>query len=57
MGIYVHVLSSRFAGRLYAFDNFRQAYDILYFRTGRKDTSLIMDEISRGETIYARGEA
>jgi len=44
----------RFSDQLASFDNFMQAYDILYFKTGTADSGLIMDEINRGETLYAR---
>ena len=44
----------KFADDLAAFDDFNQAYDILYFKTGKEDDSLIMDEISRGEVLYVK---
>ena len=44
----------RFARQLYAFDNHAQVYDILYFRSHSGDTSPILQEISRGEELYAR---
>jgi len=44
----------RFSDQLASFDNFMQAYDILYFKTGGNDSGLVMDEISRGEMLYAR---
>ena len=45
----------RFARQLYSFDNHAQAYDILYFRSGTADANPILQEISRGEELYARG--
>ena len=47
----------RFARQLYAFDNYAQAYDILYFRSGSDDSSPILHEISRGEELYVRKES
>ena len=44
----------RFARQLYTFDNHSQVYDILYFRSHSGDTSPILQEISRGEELYAR---
>ena len=44
----------RFARRLYAFDNYSQAYDILYFRNNSDDSNPILHEISKGEELYAR---
>ena len=44
----------RLARQLYSFDNHAQAYDILYFRSGAADSSPIINEISRGEELYAR---
>ena len=44
----------RFARQLYAFDNHAQSYDILYFKTGTKQDSLIMIDISKGEILYER---
>lgn len=44
----------RFLNRLYAFDDFNQSYDILYFKTGSKNDSAIMKDIEKGEVLYAR---
>ena len=44
----------RFADRLSEFDDFLQSYDILYFKTGKKDDSAILAEINRGEVLYVR---
>ncbi|MDY6290293.1 MAG: nucleotidyltransferase domain-containing protein [Succiniclasticum sp.] len=43
-----------FARQLYAFDNHVQSYDILYFKTGSKEDSPIMADISRGVVLYER---
>ncbi|WP_026496133.1 nucleotidyltransferase domain-containing protein [Butyrivibrio sp. WCD3002] len=44
----------RFADRLAEFDDFLQSYDILYFKTGKKDDSAILAEIDKGEVLYVR---
>ena len=44
----------RFARQLYDFDDHAQSYDILYFKTGAKEKSHIMDDIKKGEIIYER---
>ena len=44
----------RFARQLYSFDDHAQSYDILYFKTGTKDNSPIMEDIRRGEVLYER---
>ncbi|MBQ8919742.1 MAG: nucleotidyltransferase domain-containing protein [Acidaminococcaceae bacterium] len=44
----------RFARQLYAFDDYAQSYDILYFKTGTKINSPIMADINRGEVLYER---
>ena len=44
----------RFSRQLYAFNDFKQDYDILYFKSGTKNRSLIMDDIQRGEVLYER---
>ena len=36
------------------FDDHAQSYDILYFKTGTKEDSPIMADISRGEVLYER---
>ena len=46
----------RFARQLYSFRDHEQAYDIIYFKTGSKSDSLIMNDISAGEVLYERGE-
>ena len=43
-----------FAGQLYAFDNYNQSYDILYFKSGNNYAGGIMNDIESGEVIYAR---
>lgn len=43
-----------FAERLYSFDNHRQSYDLLYFKTDTVKNSRLQEEISNGEVIYAR---
>ena len=43
-----------FAGQLYAFDDYSQGYDILYFKTGKSYTENIMNEIENGEVIYVK---
>ncbi|MCR5655514.1 MAG: nucleotidyltransferase domain-containing protein [Lachnospiraceae bacterium] len=45
-----------FAGQLYAFDDYSQAYDILYFKTGTHNNASIMNDIENGEVIYVRQE-
>ena len=51
-------LSSRkyeqFATQLSAFDNYSQAYDILYFKSGSTDSSPILADIGKGEELYVR---
>jgi len=44
----------RFARQLYSFDNFSQDYDILYFRSDAHNTSPILQDISKGEELYAK---
>ena len=44
----------RFLTQIYSFDDFNQTYDILYFKTGEKQTSSIMTDINKGEVIYAK---
>lgn len=44
----------RFARQLYAYDDHRQGYDILYFKQGTKTNSPIMENILKGEVIYER---
>jgi len=44
----------RFADKLAEFDDFLQNYDILYFKTGKKDNSAILAEINKGEVLYVR---
>ena len=45
-----------FARQLYNFRDHEQAYDILYFKTGANNEGQIMQDIERGELLYARGE-
>lgn len=44
----------RFVSNLSTFDNLSQRYDILYFKSGKKDRSFIMNEINKGVVLYAR---
>ena len=44
----------RFARQLYAFDDHAQGYDILYFKSGTKKDTPIMQNIERGEVLYER---
>ncbi len=44
----------RFARQLYSFRNHEQTYDILYFKTGSKSDSLIMNDIAKGELLYGK---
>ncbi len=44
----------RFARQLYSFNDFDQDYDLLYFKSGVKDDSLIMKNIMNGEVLYER---
>ena len=46
-----------FYDQLIWFDDLNQAYDVLYFRSGKKDTSPIMREIDRGEVLYDKQSA
>lgn len=52
------VLSSkkyeRFARQLYSFDDHNQAYDLLYYKTGSGSKDAVMNDISKGELLYAR---
>lgn len=43
-----------FYDQLIWFDNLNQAYDVLYFKSGKKDTSPIMREIDQGEVLYEK---
>ena len=43
-----------FLKQIFSFDQFRQTYDILYFRTGEKNKSDILYEIEEGEELYVR---
>ena len=42
----------QFLSKIYSFNDFNQAYDILYFRNGSSNNSAIMDDIEKGEVIY-----
>ena len=44
----------RFARQLYSFDEHNQSYDILYFKTGTGEKSIILDNINKGEVLYER---
>ena len=41
-----------FLTRVFAYNNYCQAYDILYFKTGEKNNSSIIADINRGEILY-----
>ena len=43
-----------FIDQIYAFDDFEQTYDILYFKSGAKNDFGIMEDIEQGEVLYAR---
>lgn len=44
----------RFAEDLYSFDDFKQSYDLLYFKTGKEYGGFIVEDIKNGEVIYDR---
>ena len=44
----------QFLDRLSTFDDFNQTYDVLYFKTGTRNSAFIMNDIDRGEVLYAR---
>ena len=44
----------RFAEDLYSFDNFSQSYDLLYFKTGKTYSGLLINDINKGEVLYVR---
>ncbi len=44
----------KFSDQLAAFDDFCQAYDLLYFKTGKQKSGLIMDQIAKGEVLYEK---
>ena len=44
----------RFARQIFAFNNFDQDYDILYFKSGSNIKNLIMNDINKGEVLYER---
>ncbi len=41
-----------FLKKVYSYNDFEQAYDILYFKTGQSNNSAIMEDISKGEVLY-----
>lgn len=43
-----------FARQLYSFDDYKQAYDILYFKTGSKNNSSIMSDIEKGRCCMSK---
>lgn len=43
-----------FIRQIYAFSDYDQDYDILYFKSGSNVKSLIMDDIQKGEVLYER---
>lgn len=44
----------RFLEKLSAFDDFKQTYDVLYFKSGSRNNSAILSDIEKGEVIYAK---
>lgn len=44
-----------FSRRIHSFD-YKQDYDLLYFKSDSNDKSPIMNSINRGEVIYERGK-
>ena len=44
----------RFLDRLSSFGDFNQTYDVLYFKIGANNHSLIMSDIEKGEVLYAK---
>lgn len=44
----------RFTDQIYKFDDSGQAYDLLYFESGKQYRNGIMDDVQNGELIYAR---
>ena len=44
----------QFARQVFAFSNFDQDYDILYFKSGSNIKNLSMDDITKGEVLYER---
>ena len=44
----------RFARQLSTFDDFKQNYDLLYFKTGKNYKDMIMKDIMEGETLYEK---
>lgn len=43
-----------FINKIYAYDDFEQAYDILYFKSGDRNNAGIMEDIEQGEVLYAK---
>lgn len=43
-----------FARQLSSYDDFNQNYDLLYFKTGKKYSGIIMNHIMKGEILYER---
>lgn len=44
----------KFLDRLSSYDDYNQTYDVLYFKTGGNHKSFIMNDIEKGEVLYAR---
>ena len=44
----------KFARQLSTYDDFRQNYDLLYFKTGKSYKDMIMKHIMEGETLYEK---
>ena len=43
-----------FSRQISSFDQYSQVYDILYFRSGAVNKSPIIEEIKKGEILYAK---
>ena len=42
----------RFLTKIFSFDDFKQAYDILYFKNGQKNNCAILEDIQKGVVLY-----
>lgn len=42
----------RFLTKVFSFDDFKQAYDILYFKSGQNNSSAILEDIQKGVVLY-----
>ena len=43
-----------FTNQIYSFDDSGQSCDLLYFKSGKQYSGLIMDSINNGELLYSR---